>query len=162
MRDGTGIAVDGDECPDTFVEAVRWQITERELVQALGRGRGVNRTDETPLDIDLLLDTCLPVTVDQVSTWQIPSLLIDAAIDGVMLTSPVDMVRIWPDLWPNAKAAKRTIAMGIPDLPGFQRFAYQLNGPKLKSRVAYFDPGIIPDPRRWLELRLGPLTNLSP
>jgi hypothetical protein len=162
MRDGTGIAVDGDEYPDTFVEAVRWQITERELVQALGRGRGVNRTDETPLDIDLLLDTCLPVTVDQVSTWQIPSLLIDAAIDGVMLTSPVDMVRIWPDLWPNAKAAKRTIAMGIPDLPGFQRFAYQLNGPKLKSRVAYFDPGIIPDPRRWLELRLGPLTNLSP
>jgi hypothetical protein len=162
MRDGTGIAVDGDEYPDTFVEAVRWQITERELVQALGRGRAVNRTDETPLDIDLLLDTCLPVTVDQVSTWQIPSLLIDAAIDGVMLTSPVDMVRIWPDLWPNAKAAKRTIAMGIPDLPGFQRFAYQLNGPKLKSRVAYFDPGIIPDPRRWLELRLGPLTNLSP
>ena len=111
--------------------------TEAELVQALGRGRAVNRTEQTPLAIDLLFNTCLPVTVDEVNNWVAPSPLIETAREGVMLTSPVDMVRIWPDLWRNTKAAKRTIAMRVPNLPGFQRFTYQPNGPKLKTRVAY-------------------------
>ena len=48
-----GVATKGDKHPDPFVEAVRWQIHEGELMQALGRARGINRTDETPLDIDL-------------------------------------------------------------------------------------------------------------
>ena len=51
-------------------------------MQALGRARGVNRTRETPLDIDLLFDTCLPITVDEVVIWQPPSLLIATAAEG--------------------------------------------------------------------------------
>ena len=162
LRDGTGVAVNGDQHPDPFTESVRLQITEAELVQALGRGRAVNRTEQTPLAIDLLFNTCLPVTVDEVNNWVAPSPLIETAGEGVMLTSPVDMVRIWPDLWRNTKAAKRTIAMRVPNLPGFQRFTYQPNGPKLKTRVAYFDLSVISDPRGWLEQRLGPLSDLSP
>ena len=61
--------------PDPFVEMIRWQVHEGELVQALGRARGVNRTAATPLDIDLLFDTCLPITVDEVVLWRPPSLL---------------------------------------------------------------------------------------
>ena len=42
-------------------------ICEGELIQAIGRGRGVNRTAETPLEIDLLTDAVLPLTVQEVA-----------------------------------------------------------------------------------------------
>ena len=61
-------------------------------MQALGRGRGVNRTAETPLDVDLLFDAALPITVNEVSIWERPSLLIETAAEGVMLITPKDMV----------------------------------------------------------------------
>ena len=64
LSDGSAVTVRGDQHSDPFVEAVRWQICEAELVQAIGRGRAINRTAETPLDINLLFDTVLPITVD--------------------------------------------------------------------------------------------------
>jgi putative DNA primase/helicase len=157
LRDGSGIATRGDQHPDPEVEAVRYQIHEAELVQALGRGRGVNRTALNPLDADLLFDTALPVTVDEVIRWRPPSLLIETAIDGVMLTSRTDLVRLWPQWWPNDTAARRSLQQGVPYLPGFEQVEYQLAGPKMNKRIGYFDLTIIPDPRAWLEARLGRL-----
>ena len=161
LQDGSGVPVDGDHHPDPFAESVRQLITEAELVQALGRARAVNRTAQTPVDVDLLFDTVLPITVDEGSVWQEPSLLLETAAEGVVLLSPVDMVRVWPTIWPNEKAADRTLAKGIPRLPGFERVIYQLDGAKLKGRMGYFDRKLIPDPRAWIEARLGPLTDLS-
>jgi hypothetical protein len=157
LRNGSGVAVDGDRHPDPFAEAIRRQITEAELIQAFGRARAVNRTPATPLDVDLLLDTVLPITVDAVMSWRAPSLLLATAADGVVLTSPADLTAIWPDLWPNEKAAGRTLAAGIQALPGFVEVTYQRDGPKQKTRLGYFDPMRIPDPQAWLEARLGPL-----
>jgi hypothetical protein len=160
--DGRGIAVHGDQHPDAAAEDIRWQICEAELIQALGRGRAVNRTAASPLDVDLLFNTCLPITVDAVETWERAelSLLIETAVDGVMLTSPVDMVRVFPSIWPNRTKADRTIKQGVPSLPGFQPVTYQLVGDKMKPRVAYFDLSLIPDPQAWLEERLGKLKAL--
>ena len=155
LRDGTGIATKGDQHPDPDVEAIRFQIHEGELVQALGRARAVNRTAATPLDVHLLFDTCLPITVDEVARWQTPTPLIETAINGVMLTSPVDLVKIWPELWPNEKAAYRTLQAEMPKLPNFEQLEYQPEGPKMKKRVGYFDLTLIPDPREWLKTRLG-------
>ena len=157
LPDGSGIGTRGDLHPDRMVEAIRWQVLEGELVQALGRGRGVNRTPETPLDADLLFDAALPITVNKVSIWERPSLLLETAAEGVMLITPKDMVRLWPEIWPNDKAADRTLRQGVPVLPGFVQVSYQLKGPKMKLRVGYFDPAIIPDPHAWLETNLGPL-----
>jgi putative DNA primase/helicase len=157
LRNGSGVATRGDLHPDPEVEAVRRQIHEAELVQALGRGRAVNRTAANPLNADLLFDTCLPITVDKVERWQPPSLLIDTAIDGVMLTAPCDLMQLWPKLWPNRKAATRTLQHPVPTLPGFEQVEYQLAGPNMKKRVGFFDPTLIPDPRAWLETRLGRL-----
>jgi bifunctional DNA primase/polymerase-like protein/primase-like protein len=155
--DGRGIAVHGDQHPDAAAEDIRWQICEAELIQALGRGRAVNRTAVTPLDVDLLFDVCLPITVDHVETWKRaePSLLIETAVDGVMLTSPVDMVRLYPSIWSHEKKADRTIKQGVPALPGFQAVTYQLVGERMKPRLAYFDSSLLPDPQAWLEERLG-------
>ena len=90
-----------------------------------------------------------------------PSLLIETAIEGVMLESPVDMVRVWPTIWRNTRAADRSLAKGVPALPGFDRLRYQLDGAKMKPRIAYFDRELISDPRAWLEERLGLLRKLS-
>src|SRR5262249_15484780 len=157
LRDGSGIATKGDQHPDPDVEAVRYQIHEGELVQALGRGRGVNRTAVNPLDADLLFDTAIPVTVDEVVSWRVPSLLIETAIDGVMLTAECDLMKAWPTLWPNRQAATRTLRAGVPSLPGFERVEYQLAKPGMNKRIGYFDRAIIPDPRAWLEGQLGRL-----
>ncbi len=158
LRDGTGRNTFGDRHPDPLVEAIRWLICEGELVQAIGRGRGINRDENSPLDIDLLLNECLPGAVDQVLAWDDQSALIDTALEGVMLGSAIDLVRVWPELWPNLARAKRTISDGIPTLPGFTAIDYRLAGPKLKTRTGYFDLNLIPDPQQWLKERLGPLT----
>jgi putative DNA primase/helicase len=155
LRDGSGVATRGDQHPDPEVEAVRWQIHEAELVQALGRGRAVNRTAANPLDADLLFDTALPVTVDEVLRWQGPCLLIETAVEGVMLTSRIDLVRLWPQWWPNDTAARRSLQQGVPKLPGFERVEYQLAGAKMNKRVGFFDLTFIPDPHAWLSQRLG-------
>ena len=158
LRDGTGRATYGDQHPDDFCESVRKLICEAELEQAIGRGRGINRTAEDPLDIDLLFNECLGGAVDEVLAWEDTSPLIETALDGVMLTSPIDLMRIWPALWPNLTRAKRTTAAGIPILPGFVAVEYQLASAKMKRRTGYFDLNLIPDPLKWLEERLGPLT----
>jgi hypothetical protein len=157
LRDGSGIATKGDLHPDPDVEAVRYQIHEAELVQALGRGRALKRTAASPLDADLLFDTALPVTIDEVIPWKAPSPLIETAIEGVMLTAECDLMKVWPTLWPNRQAATRTLRAGVPSLPGFEPVEYQLAKPKMKKRIGYFDRSIIADPRAWLEAQLGPL-----
>jgi putative DNA primase/helicase len=111
MADDTGIEVKrSDQHCDLVAEAVRWQICEAELIQALGRGRGVNRTAETPLDIDILTDVVLPVTVDEVLPWTEPSEAVEMmAGAGIELSAPRDMARAWPWVWPTARAAKWTL-----------------------------------------------------
>jgi Bifunctional DNA primase/polymerase, N-terminal len=181
LPDGSGVAVDCDQHPDPVAEAVRWQICEAELIQALGRARGVNRNADTPLDADLIFDVCLPITVDTVTRWSEPSALVEMAVDGVMLASPVDMVRLYPKVWSNEKAADRTLktlnvgtkfskdlsegTRGQRPLyiyyrelcPCVRTVIYQPVGPKKNRRAAYFNPELVPDARAWLESRLGPL-----
>jgi hypothetical protein len=161
LLDGRGVETTGDQHPDELVEPVRWLVHEGELIQALGRGRGINRTEQTPLDVDLLFDTCLPIKVNDVSIWRRPSALVETAVQGVMLTAQSDMVKVYPEIWSNNSAADRTMEQGVPELPGFAPLTYQLAG--RKRRLAYFDLTIIPEPMVWLRGRLGtPLRLLSP
>jgi len=81
MRDGVGIRVQGDFHPDPLCQAISELICNGELIQAIGRGRGIWRTEMTPLDIDLLFNTVLPITVDAVVPWKDVSSLIETAIE---------------------------------------------------------------------------------
>jgi hypothetical protein len=158
LRDGTGRAVRVNQHPDELCEALRWQACEGQLIQAVGRARGINRTDETPLDIDMLFDEVLPIEVDAVENWERPSLFFDTARDGVMLSSPTDMKTVWPNIFENLRAAERTAADDFPALPGFECVRYQPQGRNQKWRIAWFDKSAIGDPAAWLAARLGPVS----
>jgi putative DNA primase/helicase len=68
--DGGDIIVGIDRHPDPIAEAIRWRICEAELIQSIGRGRGVNRTAETPLQIDLLTHIPLPCEIDEAGPFK--------------------------------------------------------------------------------------------
>jgi hypothetical protein len=55
--------------PDPFVEAVRFAICEGEVLQAVGRGRGVRRTTKMPLEVLILTNVPVPIAVDQLTAW---------------------------------------------------------------------------------------------
>ena len=163
LSDERGVETNGDLHPDAFVESVRWLVHEGEQIQAIGRSRGIRRTADTPLDIDLLFNNCLPITVNEVTDWKTPSLAIEMVVEGAVLTSRVDMVKAWPSIWKNDMAAKRTLDQMKKEpvfgklIADWRIITYQLVGPKMNLRVGYFDCGRISDPKVWLGQRLGPL-----
>ena len=104
LRDGRGIRVSGDQHPDPFVEMIRWQGHEGGLMQADGRGaRGQSDGSNA---VQRRSGCSTPACRSRSTRWcygKPPSVLIMTAAEGVMLTAPVDMVRLWPNLWPNEK-----------------------------------------------------------
>jgi putative DNA primase/helicase len=68
--DGGDIIGGTDRHPDPIAEALRWRICEAELIQSMGRGRGVNRTAKTPLQIDLLTNVPLPFAIDEAGPFK--------------------------------------------------------------------------------------------
>jgi putative DNA primase/helicase len=150
--------------PDEFTEMLRWLICEAELIQAIGRSRGIHRDAEHPLDIDLLFDQALPLTVNAVQQWRPPAAE-QIQLHGVLLTSPSDMAKAFPASWPNRKAAYRTLrTLDIAQLTqGWQAIEYQYPGERQKRRMAYFDPHQFADAQACTDwLRLGPLKMAGP
>ena len=171
MSDGSGRAVTVDEHPDPLCEAIRRGICEDQIIQAIGRGRGVWRTAETPLDVTILADVCLDLTVDAVKSWEASGEEVEMLVQGVVLTSPTDMAAAWSDVWATPKAAERWVEKRRPQntspVPYIEdillrfggsvhRFRYQREGRNQKWRTGFHDPAVVPDPLAWLESRLGP------
>lgn len=167
-------SIAGEQHPDPTAEAARWAICEGELVQAIGRGRGVNRSAEMPLEIDLLTDVVLPIEVHEVLTWEEvrPTDHDIMASTGVVLENAADMAIAFPELWPTRDAAKKQNQRrgthccyrdfsnsGLS--PSSSIVTYRPAGAGQKDRQARFDLSLIPDPRAWLEARLGPLAHLE-
>jgi hypothetical protein len=181
LADDRGVLVENcDEHVDAVAEAVRYQICEAELVQAIGRGREVNRTAETPLDIDIVADVVLPITVDEVVPWEEPSELVEMlARDAIALTAQGDMARAWPSVWENTEAARYALkklgikvrAGGVPieqvgkSLLGIfligkfplAIFVYRRAVAGAHLAVALFDPSQLPNPGVWIKEKCGEL-----
>jgi putative DNA primase/helicase len=168
MRDGTGRWVEGSQHPDPWVEAIRHAICEAELVQAIGRGRGVNRTADNPLQIDILTNVCLPgIEVDQVMTWDKiqPSAVEVMRARGAVPVNYADMAAAHPDLFPSAEAARKALERENPGqtsireflidvCPGFPGVSYRRRGTRGPAgRLLYYPARI--DPQAWLTERLG-------
>jgi putative DNA primase/helicase len=172
------VGMETDAHPDPVAEACRWQICEGELIQAIGRARGVNRTATTPLDIDIIANVCLPLTVNDVVSWSPPSEAAEMAADGVMLDSGADMATAWPSVWPSPEAARKwlsrragssghSVTEPYRDLSyiGIRHavvpFRYQLPGERQKWRTGAYDPASVSDLRGWLTQRIGDLAGLE-
>ncbi len=170
MRDGSGRAVEANRHPDPLVEAVRWSIAEAGLIHAVGRPRGVNRTADTPLQIDILTNICLPgIEVDEVTTWDAiqPSEQDIMRSRGAVPSTHADQFACYPDLFKNAKAAEdaaRRDRRNPPKTPieesyigkfgGFLSVAYRKRGSRGPAGRLLFDPARI-DPAAWLAAKLG-------
>ncbi len=190
LRDGSGRGVPSDKHPDLLVESIRWQVCEAGMVQALGRARGVNRTARNPVQIDILADVVLPMTVDTVMPWDEASAdlggWLEMAAEGVLLESPADMAKAFPAVWATAKAAEHDKARQADFPPHFLNniyykglwggntplkahplnppwfvFTYRPTGRGQQTRRVAFDLGVIQSPRAWLEARLGPLAGFD-
>jgi putative DNA primase/helicase len=159
---------------DLIAEAVRWSICEGELIQAIGRGRGVNRSADSVLEIDLLTDVVLPVTVNTLVPWSDlkPTRRDMMALSGIVLENATDMAVCFPELWPTAEAAKKDgQRKGTNDYyrdlynsrmsPSSAEVTYHPTGPGHRARTAQVDLTRIPDPEAWLTNRLGPLARFE-
>jgi putative DNA primase/helicase len=140
----------------------------------MGRGRGVNRTAATPLEIDLLTDVVLPVTVDALVPWSDlrPTRRDLMALTGIVLENAADMTACFPELWSSAAAARQDRSRSVTncyywDLYNSQmshssaEVTYRPEGPGHRARTAHVDLSCIPDPEAWLTNRLGPLASFE-
>lgn len=165
LRNGRTRRVVSDVHPDPLAERFRWQICEGEIIQAIGRARAVGRTPDRPLQIDIMADIVLPITVDEATYWEEAPKGRESAMvaDGAWIESPADMAKIWPGVWETEEAAKNfRKRMEAPDLSAFSvRARYKLPGNGQRWREARFDPSSIQDPRGWLVQRLGDLADFD-
>jgi putative DNA primase/helicase len=178
MRDGTGRKVEGSQHSDPRAELVRWSICEGGLIQAIGRGRGVNRKKENSLKIDIVTNVCLPIEVDEILIWEKPTgarkiqgLSIQPSLARIMWargavpTSYRDMAQAYPDLFPSREAAKKAIErenwgqtlienLLIGLCPQFLSITYRRSGSRGPAARLLYDPQQI-DPVRWLTEQIG-------
>jgi len=108
---------EADGHPDEIAEKICGRIAEGEIIQALGRGRRVNRNTQNPLEAFVLSDAVLPVPVDEFlndDTVLNPTLgELMLAEGGIAFCSPADAAKAYPQLWPNAPAAKKPFSAPV-------------------------------------------------
>jgi putative DNA primase/helicase len=170
-RDGAGarrVLAESDRHPDRMVERVRARICGGEIIQAIGRGRGVNRTPQTPLEVLVLGDVILPIAVDQflpdeaLNPTPIDLMLAEG---GVAFEAAASAATAYPQLWPTRSAAKKALQRGNRGTFSYKNVPLrkcplvrlQRVGPKLHVERAVYDPRQVDDPRVAIEAMLGPL-----
>jgi putative DNA primase/helicase len=112
MRGGGCVMVDGPGHPDPLAEEIRLQICEAELVQAIGRGRGIRRQADNALEVDLLTNIAVPgIEVDEALTWQEiqPSSIDVMWAAGAVPLGHADMATAYPHLFVSAEAARKRL-----------------------------------------------------
>ena len=172
---GQAEAVETERHPNPVAEAIRWQICEGELVQIIGRGRGVNRTADNPVDILVLTDAPIPVPVaETINATDLDPTAHDmmAGAGGVVFSNARHASAAYPGLWATHKAAEHSLGRSPPLLYkyisliedwGTPRFdgivgakaTYQVAGAGQKAAEVWFDPTLIPDIAVWLSGHLG-------
>ena len=98
-RDGSAVSVNAETHPDPIADALLRSISDAEIVQAIGRGRGVNRNAARPLAVYVLGNTPLQaMQPDHVEQWEpLGAGAEHFARTGIELSSPADMARLMGD-----------------------------------------------------------------
>ena len=166
LPNGTGVRVGHVYHPDQVVEALRWQVTEASLIQAIGRLRALRRGPDAPAFLDIVTDVPLPITVGRVERWEDarPGAWAEMADEGVILESAADIEACLPEMAPTRRAARdmatatlagTSIRKGTIDVPAnVMRVVYKRLGRHVPTRATLL-PNAPADLRRWLGDRLG-------
>ena len=158
----THIRVDVQEHPHPMGERLRRQITEGNIIQAIGRARAGLRAVGDPLDLHLWTDVPIPeLGPVEPMLWS----ELGAGPDGLMLATKgcrlsniADAVRAFEGLFSadGLKDARARAPRMNEANPAFIRVFYQRAGAGCKPTDAMFLKGVA-NPRGWLEERLGAL-----
>lgn len=167
-RSGNTITLTREHHPHPLAEAIRASICEDEIIQIIGRARGVNRTATDPVTVHICADLPLPVRVDEFRQWEAPGM--DAAMlaEGCWTGSAEDAARWWPEIIRTPMALKddrrqRSVGFSYYSLSyenptHLAHLTYQKSRAGQRPVEAIFDLRLIPDPAAWLTERLGPVT----
>jgi hypothetical protein len=167
MKDGTGAAAGIVQHHDPAVEAVRWLCCEAEVQQAIGRVRGVRRTDKNPVLVLVLSEVDLgEVAVDELVGWD--DLLSRCGPVAQMVARGVvpklysDIIAATAPRWTGSKDPTNALSQWLaenPDAKAELEAIWQTGEAKLPWRVA-------PIPMRAAEVgkrgRLGRKVWLAP
>jgi len=186
MADGSPLEAEADRHPDPVAEAIRWQICEGELLQIIGRARGVNRTQADQVDVLVLTDVPLPLPLH--GTFRAAGLAPTEAermlaAGGIAFENSTDAADFFPQFWSNRKAADQALARCArsrlatnpyrdllirvcrqplgENAPNLRRLDYQRAGPGRSRAVAWYDPAVLPDPVAATRAVLGSLAWVS-
>jgi hypothetical protein len=115
MRDGSRRAVSAIEHEDPDAELLRSAVCMDEVIQAIGRGRGVNRSAANPLEVQVLADEALPLVHDRIVAWDalVPDIFQRMLLAGCAVDSPADAALLHPTIFPNAEQAKKALQRGV-------------------------------------------------
>lgn len=114
MRSGLVRGVSTRVHADERAEILRTAICDDELIQAIGRGRGVNRTSANPLEVHVLADVALPLVHDRLSSWndEEPNVMQRMLLAGVATNSPTDAAVLHPQSCSPALNARKSSSSG--------------------------------------------------
>ena len=110
LADGSGQPVPRQRYHwDPMADAVLQGAMVAEIIQAIGRGRGVNRTEDDPLAVDIITNIAMPVTVNETMTLhELLSNRYDYMVmNGAMLCSPADQATAYPSLFETPNSAPK-------------------------------------------------------
>ena len=159
--------IEADTAGQPLAEAVRRSICEAEITQIIGRARGVNRTEDNPVEIHVLNNLPLEQPIDELAEWK--PLTLDEKLfaqKGIWLSSVTDMADIYNVKRDTLKMSRdRQLFKGTEpynnylygNVPLNRIVSYQRNGRGRGKQSAVYNPEMVPDIKSWLEEHLGDL-----
>jgi len=166
LASGQGVRVERGQHPDSMVEALRWQITEAGLIQAIGRLRALRRGPDAPAFLDIINDVPLPISVGATPAWDEakPGAWAEMASEGVLLESATDIMACFPEAASTRQAAREMalptlVVTSIRDLSidvttNVRLVSYKRLGRFAPARAVLL-PNAPADLKSWLTDRLG-------
>lgn len=167
--DGTATPVETEAHPDATCEAIRRSICEDELMQAIGRGRGVNRTADQPLTVHVFSRVVLPIQVECDESWEAtsPGPRDRQLAHGIAVDNARHAAALHPDAGSHEAARKRRQRARTgtnaswndheANVPVLRRGRYRVSGKGRQPGAFMVDPAMVPEPEALLTARLGPL-----